>query len=193
MAARERRKKVASVDKANVLETSRLWREVVSEVAKNYTDIELEHVLIDSCAMHLVTDPRRFGVIVTENMFGDIRSDAAAVLTGSLGTLPSAIVGGEVDLYEPVHGSAPNIAGQNIANPIGSIASVALLFQHTVNQLQAARSVESAIESVLEAGYRTADIAGPDCKKLVSTSEMGDLILGEALITAEVNHCFHAV
>jgi len=172
--ARGRKKKVTSVDKANVLETSRLWRETVTKVAADHPDVELEHLFVDACAMHLVTNPTRFDVVLTENLFGDILSDEAAVLTGSLGMLASATVGGEIDLYEPVHGSAPDIAGKDIANPIGAIASVAMLLRHTAGQEEAAASIERAIDRVLEEGYRTADIAGG--KTTISTSAMGGLI-----------------
>ncbi|HKX83253.1 MAG TPA: 3-isopropylmalate dehydrogenase [Pyrinomonadaceae bacterium] len=173
--AKGRRKKVTSVDKANVLETSRLWRQTVTRVSKDFPDVELEHGFVDSCAMHLVTSPTRFDVILTENMFGDILSDEAAVLTGSLGMLASATVGGEIDLYEPIHGSAPDIAGKNIANPLGAIASVAMLMRHTLKNGDAASAIEDAILSVLEAGYRTKDIAASD-SKVVSTEEMGSIV-----------------
>lgn len=191
--ARQRRRKVTSVDKANVLETSRLWRETVTRIAKDYTDVTLEHLFVDACAMHLVTNPRQFDVILTENLFGDILSDEAAVLTGSLGMLASATIGGKIDLYEPVHGSAPDISSQNIANPIGAIASIALLLRYTAKHAQAAETVETAIKNVLEAGYRTADIARGDYKCLTSTSEIGDLITRHALEAANSNFAFHAV
>lgn len=175
--ARGRKKKVTSVDKANVLETSRLWRQTVSKVAADYPDVELDHLFVDACAMHLVTNPTRFDVILTENLFGDILSDEAAVLTGSLGMLASATIGGKVDLYEPVHGSAPDIAGKGIANPIGAIASAAMLLRHTGKNEEAAARIETAIDRALAEGYRTADIAGGSAK-IVSTSEMGEIILG---------------
>ena len=173
--ARDRKRKVTSVDKANVLETSRLWREIVTKVAKDFPDVILEHLFVDACAMHLVTNPTRFDVILTENLFGDILSDEAAVLTGSLGMLASATIGGEIDLYEPVHGSAPDIAGQGIANPIGAIASAAMLLRHTAKNESAAEQIESAIEAILAKGYRTRDIAGGS-EQIVSTSEMGKMI-----------------
>jgi 3-isopropylmalate dehydrogenase len=176
-AARKRGKKLTSVDKANVLEASRLWRQTVDEISHDYPDITVEHLFVDACAMHLVTNPSRFDVIVTENMFGDILSDEAAVLTGSLGMLASATIGGKVGLYEPIHGSAPDIAGQNIANPLGTIASVAMLFRYTAKNEEAAALIETAIEKVLEDGYRTADIARDDHQKSVSTQEMGRLVL----------------
>ena len=172
--ARGRRKKVTSVDKANVLETSRLWRETVSKVAADYPDVELDHLFVDACSMHLVTNPTRFDVVLTENLFGDILSDEAAVLTGSLGMLASATIGGEIDLFEPVHGSAPDIAGKDIANPIGAIASAAMLLRHTANNEDAATAIENAIEQALAEGYRTADIA-PDGNS-ISTTAMGELI-----------------
>ncbi len=177
--ARQRRKKVTSVDKANVLEVSQLWRRVVNEVAKEYSDVTLEHLYVDACAMRLVTRPSSFDVILTENLFGDILSDEAAVITGSLGTLASATIGGKVDLYEPVHGSAPDIAGKGIANPIGAIASAAMLLRHSAGLDEQAREVEVAITAVLDAGYRTKDIAASG-EETVSTEKMGELI-AEAL------------
>ena len=175
--ARTRRKKLASVDKANVLETSRLWREVVTRVAADYPDVELEHVLVDNCAMQLLRRPASFDVILTENMFGDILSDEAAMLTGSIGMLSSASLGeGAFGLYEPVHGSAPDIAGQGIANPIATILSVALMYRLTFGYHEAAQSIEDAVASVLSAGHRTADIA-TDRSKVIGTRQMGDLIV----------------
>jgi 3-isopropylmalate dehydrogenase len=177
-AARKRRRKVTSVDKANVLETSQLWREVVSRVALDYPDVTLDHLYVDACAMHLVTNPRRFDVVLTENLFGDILSDEAAVMTGSLGLLASASIGsGGPGLYEPVHGSAPDIAGQGKANPIGAIASAALLLRYSPAQLeQEAASVEASIGAVLDAGYRTPDLARGQSEKVVGTAEMGSLV-----------------
>ncbi len=189
--AMKRKRKVTSVDKANVLETSRLWRDVVSEVAKEYPRIKLEHIYVDSCAMRLVTNPKSFDVILTENLFGDILSDEAAVLTGSLGMLASASIGGEIGLYEPVHGSAPDIAGKNIANPIGAIASVAMLLRYTAKLEQEARDVEEAIRLVLEQGYRTKDLGKSD--KTVSTSEMGELVIDVLAEVADRRHAYHAV
>lgn len=175
--AQKRRKKLASVDKANVLETSRLWREVVNEIAPKYPDVELEHVLVDNCAMQLLRRPSSFDVIVTENMFGDILSDEAAMLTGSIGMLSSASLGeGSFGLYEPVHGSAPDIAGQNLANPIATILSVALMFRMTFGYADAADAIESAVAQVLNAGHRTSDIA-VDKSQAIGTKEMGDLIV----------------
>ena len=173
--AKTRRQKVTSVDKANVLETSRLWRETVNKVAKDYPEITLEHLFVDACAMHLVTHPTRFDVILTENLFGDILSDEAAVLTGSLGMLASATIGGQIDLFEPVHGSAPDIAGENIANPLGAIASVAMLLRYTAKNNAAADAVEKAIDKVLAEGYRTADISN-DKENFTKTDEIGDLV-----------------
>ncbi len=175
--AQKRRKKLASVDKANVLETSRLWREVVNRIAPEYPDVELEHVLVDNCAMQLLRRPSSFDVIVTENMFGDILSDEAAMLTGSIGMLSSASLGeGAFGLYEPVHGSAPDIAGQGISNPIATILSVALMYRLTFGYDQAAQSIEDAVASVLDAGHRTGDIA-VDKSKAIGTQAMGDLIV----------------
>lgn len=175
--AQKRRKKLASVDKANVLETSRLWREVVNRIAPEYPDVELEHVLVDNCAMQLLRRPASFDVIVTENMFGDILSDEAAMLTGSIGMLSSASLGeGAFGLYEPVHGSAPDIAGQGISNPIATILSVALMYRLTFGYDQAAQSIEDAVASVLDAGHRTGDIA-VDKSTAIGTQAMGDLIV----------------
>src|SRR5690606_23582353 len=175
--ARTRRKKLASVDKANVLETSRLWRETVNRIAPEYPDVELEHVLVDNCAMQLLRRPTSFDVIVTENMFGDILSDEAAMLTGSIGMLASASLGeGSFGLYEPVHGSAPDIAGQGIANPIATILSVALMFRLTFGYEDAATAIERAVKEVLDAGHRTGDIA-VDKSSAVGTKAMGDLIV----------------
>src|SRR5205085_6168518 len=151
-AAQRRRGKVTSVDKANVLETSQLWRQTVTRVAQDYPQVTLEHQYVDACAMHLMLRPQAFDVILTENLFGDILSDEAAVIAGSLGLLASATVGGAVDLYEPVHGSAPDIAGKGIANPLGAIASAAMLLRHTANLDHQAAEIESAIQEVLDAG-----------------------------------------
>lgn len=175
--AQKRSKRLTSVDKANVLETSRLWRETVIRIAPEYPDVELEHVLVDNCAMQLLRRPSSFDVIVTENMFGDILSDEAAMLTGSIGMLSSASLGeGSFGLYEPVHGSAPDIAGQGIANPIATILSVALMFRLTFGYEEAAASIERAVKNVLDAGHRTGDIA-VDKSKAIGTTAMGDLIV----------------
>ena len=190
-AAKKRRGKVTSADKANVLEASQVWRETVVEVAKDYPEIELEHFYVDACAMALVTNPKRFDVILTENLFGDILSDEAAVLTGSLGMLGSATIGGRVGLYEPVHGSAPDIAGKNIANPIGAIASAAMLLRFSAELELSAIRIEQAIVGVLSKDFRTADInvAGG---KSIGTIEMGDLILESLERSYEVNHSISA-
>jgi 3-isopropylmalate dehydrogenase len=162
--ARARRKKVTSVDKSNVLENSQLWRRVVIEVAKEYPDVALDHLLVDNCAMQLILNPRRFDVVLTENMFGDILSDEGAVLAGSIGMLPSASVGDKrpsgawVGLYEPVHGSAPDIAGQNKANPLGAIGSVAAMLSYSFGLKEEASAVDAAIEAVIESGHVTADL-----------------------------------
>jgi 3-isopropylmalate dehydrogenase len=174
--ARNRRHKVASVDKANVLECSQLWRQVVTRVGRDYPDVKLEHTYVDSCAMRLVTDPGSFDVVLAENLFGDILSDEAAVIAGSLGMLSSATIGGKVDLYEPVHGSAPDIAGRGIANPIGAILSVAMLLRHSAGLEHAASDIEQAVREVLDAGYRTADINRGHTKFLTSTTEMAQQI-----------------
>ena len=192
-AARKRRRKVTSVDKANVLETSQLWRQTVSRVAEGYKDIEIEHLYVDACAMHLITNPRRFDVLLTENLFGDILSDEAAVLTGSLGMLPSASIGGEVGLYEPVHGSAPDIAGKGIANPFGAIASVAMMLRYSANLEQEAADIEAAIEYVLAAGFRTPDIAGDGSGFLASTSDIGEMVCQSVAELADLRHAYHAV
>jgi 3-isopropylmalate dehydrogenase len=165
----------------------------VTRVAADYPDVALDHLFVDACAMHLVTNPTRFDVILTENLFGDILSDEAAVLTGSLGMLPSATIGGNVDLYEPVHGSAPEIAGKNIANPLGAIASAAMLLRYTAKNEPAAAAIENAIKKVLDEGYRTIDIAETGCRMIVSTEEMGSLVAGRAVEFANVNYAYHAV
>ncbi len=191
--ARRRRKKLTSVDKANVLETSRLWRQTVTRVAADYPDVALDHLFVDACAMHLVTNPTQFDVILTENLFGDILSDEAAVLTGSLGMLPSATIGGAVDFFEPIHGSAPEIAGKNIANPLGAIASAAMLLRYTAKNERAAKAIEEAINWVLNKGHRTADIAEAGCKLINTTTEMGAMVASRAVEFANVNNAYHAV
>ena len=190
--ARLRKKKLTSVDKANVLETSRLWRQTVTEIAKDYPDVTLDHLFVDACAMHLVTNPSRFDVIVTENLFGDILSDEAAVLTGSLGMLASATIGGPVDLYEPVHGSAPDIAGKNIANPLGAIASAAMLLRYTAKNEPAATAIDNAIDKFLDEGHRTIDIARAG-ETSISTSDAGALVAKFAVEFANSAHAHHAV
>lgn len=172
--ARARRRKVTSVDKANVLETSRLWRDVVTRLGRSYPDVELEHLYVDACAMRLLARPTSFDVLLTNNLFGDILSDEAAMLTGSLGLLPSASLGEGPALYEPVHGSAPAIAGRNRANPVGAIASAALMLRYSLRMESVAAAIEAAIETVLKRGIRTSDLPGK--KRPTTTSHMGDLI-----------------
>jgi 3-isopropylmalate dehydrogenase len=178
--ARKRRKKVTSVDKSNVLENSQLWRKVVVEVASQYSDVTLDHLLVDNCAMQLVLNPKRFDVVLTENLFGDILSDEGAVLAGSIGMLPSASIGYQrpsgawVGLYEPVHGSAPDISGQNKANPLGAIGSVAALLEYSFGLLDEAKNVNQAMETVLNSGQVTADLK--PAGKPATTSEVGDAV-----------------
>ncbi len=175
--ARLRRRKVTSVDKANVLETSRLWRDVVTRIGRSYPDIVLHHLYVDSCAMQLIERPTSFDVILTSNLFGDILSDEAAMLTGSIGLLPSASLGEHTALYEPVHGSAPDIAGRNRANPIAAIASAALMLRYSFRMENAAGALEAAIERVLKRGARTAEMPGK--RRPITTSRMGDVIAAE--------------
>jgi 3-isopropylmalate dehydrogenase len=180
--ARERRRKLCSVDKANVLETMQLWRETVAQVGKQYPDVALTHLFVDAASMQLLRAPKQFDVVVTPNMFGDILSDAAAMLTGSIGMLPSASIGEETTgqgtkgLYEPVHGSAPDIEGKNLANPLAAILSAAMLLRHSFGRKDDAAKIERAVRSVLAAGYRTADILQPGMKK-VGTAEMGEAVV----------------
>jgi 3-isopropylmalate dehydrogenase len=173
--AMKRNKKVTSVDKANVLEVSEFWREIVEEVAKEYPEVELNHMYVDNAAMQLVRNPKQFDVILTGNIFGDILSDEASMIVGSIGLLPSASIGGKVGLFEPIHGSAPDIAGQGIANPIATILSAAMMLEY-LNELNAAKRIKEAIKKVLSLGYRTPDLAEFDAKEVVNTSKMGDLI-----------------
>lgn len=189
--ASSRRKKLTSVDKANVLEVSQLWRATVTELAAQYPDVTLEHQYVDACAMHLMNTPRNFDVVVTENLFGDILSDEAAVITGSLGMLPSATIGGAVNLYEPVHGSAPDIAGKGIANPLGAILTAAMVLRHSAKLEQDALAVETAVRKVLEQGYRTADLVRG--QQGVSTQEMGKQVHQVLSELIDQRHAMHAV
>jgi len=178
-AARKRRRKLCSVDKANVLETSQLWREVVTAVGKEYPDVELSHMYVDNAAMQLLRQPKQFDVIVTGNMFGDILSDEASMLTGSIGMLPSASLDERgKGLYEPIHGSAPDIAGQDVANPLATILSAAMMLRYSLNQDDAAQRVEGAVRKVLAAGLRTADIHEP------GTTRVGTMAMGDAVVAA---------
>jgi 3-isopropylmalate dehydrogenase len=193
--ASKRRQKVTSVDKANVLEVSQLWRATVTEVAKDYPSVTLEHQLVDSMAMHIMNIPRNFDVVLTENLFGDILSVEAGVITGSLGMLPSATIGGAVNLYEPVHGSAPDIAGTGKANPLGAILTAAMILRHSANLEQDARAVEQAVHKVLDEGYRTADIArGQQAgQQSVSTQEMGKRVHQALTESIDRRQSMHAV
>jgi 3-isopropylmalate dehydrogenase len=193
--AAKRRKKVTSVDKANVLEVSQLWRAAVTEVAADYPDVTLEHQLVDSMAMHIMNTPRNFDVVLTENLFGDILSDEAGVITGSLGMLPSATIGGTVNLYEPVHGSAPDIAGQGKANPLGAILTAAMILRHSAGLEQDAAAIETAVVKVLDAGYRTSDIARGQStgQTPVTTHEMGRLVHEALAQSIDQRQAMHAV
>jgi 3-isopropylmalate dehydrogenase len=193
--AEKRRKKVTSVDKANVLEVSQLWRATVSEIAKDYPGVTLEHQLVDSMAMHLMNTPRNFDVVLTENLFGDILSDEAAVITGSLGMLPSATIGGAVNLFEPVHGSAPDIAGTGKANPLGAILTAAMVLRHSAHLEAEAAAIEAAVQHVLSEGYRTADLArAPDgTQPVVSTKQMGKLVQQALTEATDRRQSMHAV
>ncbi len=179
--AMKRDKRVTSIDKANVLEATELWRRVVTDVHRDYPEVELSHMYVDNCAMQLVRNPKQFDVLLTENTFGDILSDEAAMLTGSIGMLPSASVGGTVGMYEPIHGSAPDIAGQDKANPIATILSVAMMFRYSLDLTEEADDVERAVEGVLEKGLRTGDIyiegPGSEGTCLVGCREMGDEVV----------------
>ena len=180
--ARKRDNRVTSVEKANVMETGVLWRETVNRIHKNFSDVQLEHMYADNCAMQLVRNPKQFDVIVTDNLFGDVLSDCAAMLTGSLGMLPSSSLGAEQNgkragLFEPVHGSAPDIAGQDKANPIATILSFAMMLRYSLDEEESAKKIENSIQEVLREGFRTADIYTSNDQSLVSCSKMGDLII----------------
>ena len=191
--ASKRRKKLTSVDKANVLEVSQLWRATIDELKSDYPDVTVEHQLVDSMAMHLMNIPRNFDVVLTENLFGDILSDESGVITGSLGMLPSATIGGKVNLYEPVHGSAPDIAGQGKANPLGAILTAAMVLRHSGNLEREALAIEAAVSQVLAAGHRTSDIARGNAAANVTTAQMGKLV-HEALAQSIDRHdSMHAV
>ena len=191
--ARLRRHHVTSVDKANVLETSRLWRQVLSDLAREYPDVKLDHAYVDSFAMQLILTPSRFDVVVTENLFGDVLSDESAVLSGSLGMLGSASIGGKVGLFEPIHGSAPDIAGKNIANPIGAIAAAAMLLRFTAGLHRDADDVEAAIALTLEKGCVTADLRSEKRKTVATTREVGDEIERALTDLLSQHLAYHAV
>ncbi len=174
--AMTREKRVCSIDKANVLDVSQLWREVVTEVATQYPEVELSHMYVDNAAMQLIRDPRQFDVMLTGNIFGDILSDEASMLSGSIGLLPSASVGAKIGVFEPIHGSAPDIAGQGIANPIATIASASMMLRYALGENEAADKIDNAIKRALKEGYRTQDLAQFDAKEVCSTSEMGSII-----------------
>jgi 3-isopropylmalate dehydrogenase len=190
--ARQRRRLVTSVDKANVLEVSRLWRDTVTRVGREYPDVTLKHMYVDAFAMRLATAPTEFDVVVTDNLFGDILSDEAAVVSGSLGLLPSATIGGKVALYEPVHGSAPDIAGKDIANPIGAIGCIALLLRHTANMPREADAIDAATREVLSHGLRPADLARPG-EPVTSTTEIGHAIERAVTDALERHWSYHGV
>ncbi|MGB6327693.1 MAG: 3-isopropylmalate dehydrogenase [Halarcobacter sp.] len=174
--AMKRDKRVCSVDKANVLEVSQLWRDTMEELALDYPEVELSHMYVDNAAMQLVRNPKQFDVIVTGNIFGDILSDTASMVVGSIGLLPSASTGDKTAIYEPIHGSAPDIAGQGIANPIATIESAAMMLRYSFNEIEAADKIDMAIKKALKDGYRTKDLAAYDAKEVVTTQEMGDII-----------------
>lgn len=174
--AQKRDKKVCSIDKANVLDVSQLWRDVVTEISEQYPDVELSHMYVDNAAMQLVLNPKQFDVMLTGNIFGDILSDEASMLCGSIGLLPSASVGEKIGVYEPIHGSAPDIAGQGIANPIATISSASMMIRYALGEIEAADKIDAAIKKALKEGFRTQDLAQYDAKEVCSTSEMGSII-----------------
>lgn len=178
--AMERDKRVLSIDKANVLDVSQLWRETVEEVAKEYPGVSLSHMYVDNAAMQLIRDPKQFDVMLTGNIFGDILSDEASMLSGSIGLLPSASVGNKIGVYEPIHGSAPDIAGQGIANPIATIASASMMLRYALNENRAADRIDAGIQQALAEGYRTKDLAQFDAKEICTTNEMGSIIANYA-------------
>src|SRR6202451_3759449 len=191
--AAKRRKKLTSVDKANVLEVSQLWRATVNEVAAEFPGVMLEHQYVDAMAMHLMNRPRDFDVVLTENLFGDILSDESGVITGSLGMLPSATIGGKVNLYEPVHGSAPDIAGTGKANPLGAILTAAMVLRHSAGLERDAKAIEAAVVKVLDAGHRTADIARGNTAANVTTQQMGKLVHEALAQSIDRQDSMHAV
>jgi 3-isopropylmalate dehydrogenase len=191
--AQKRRKKLTQVDKANVLECSQLWRATVDEIKTQYPDVTVEHQLVDSMAIHLMNTPRNFDVVLTENLFGDILSDESGVISGSLGMLPSATIGGKVNLYEPVHGSAPDIAGQGKANPLGAILTAAMVLRHSANLEQEAKAVEAAVTKVLAEGHRTGDIARGNTAANVTTQQMGKLVHNALAESIDRQQSLHAV
>ncbi len=174
--AMKRDKRICSVDKANVLEVSQFWREIVEEISKDYPEVELTHMYVDNAAMQLIRDPKQFDVILTGNIFGDILSDAASMLSGSIGLLPSASTGKGVGLFEPIHGSAPDIAGQGIANPLATISSASMMLRYALGENEAADKIDEAIKKALSEGYRTGDLGDYDAKEICTCTEMGDII-----------------